>query len=1294
MINPQNQRITKIVELFEQTNLFTADEITLIEDYLSGTAGKEEIEKLDFRDLSAVPTDLASKIRVLGMELMNKGHDEEAGKLGDILFAAGQSSCCEMMPISNYYALEKCRTLVEEPAKKVAILAAQIGMNEYQVNRYSLAGLIKVAEGRPEVIKLAILYQRNQYENGRVVLLTVYFKAKYQNARLVAEGSADKSGGILAGVNKLLGLGESGTEPAVQIDADDALFLKAYEDVLVNNLDSLYKNQMPRLDLDEIKNAIRNDKVDERILKKARANLPVARFMLRLLGGAAFVNYAQSPCLKNVLKICFAADTAAMLDILDNMDLRGELDKVGGGLDELFGVDSRKLIAWAGAKGKTKILKRQFKRNQEFYLEYMKAADFDTFNRMNDVIKAMDPKLYKERMGQDVFRQQSKVIAAMVEIVDSQARNAVREYLNGEKGIETLYPYEDKLQGANNYRWGGKHWNILQSYQHGYGYDALSNRCEAFLMLYRGYSNTNSLRIDNEIKDADVKRLFAAVDAEKLSLKHQLNGYMDAYESFYLDKWKEQFQKAAMDVFLGYLEERREEMVPAFQEAGSTGRCLGIQALSRHPGENKEVLLAYAQDSSKAVREELLNVLYREKGWEEDVLKLLSSKKAAEREIAIRVLSKWDSEKYAPVLTESLEKEKNGKVRTLLETVLHVSGGESAGGRALTQEDLVKELHKGGKKRSLAWAYETPFSVVHKKDGEEASEEYLQAVFLSYSTMSPCGVSPTAATLAKALDEKELAIYVNELFDKWMEAGAESKKRWVLYAASIHGGEDIVKKLHHQIQEWPQAARGAIASEAVQALALSPQPQALLIVDGISRKFKFKQIKAAAGKALEFAAAQLNITTEELADRIVPDMGFNENMERMFDYGERKFTVTITTALEIEVFDENGKKLKNLPAPGKRDDEEKAAAAYEEFKQMKKQMKATVTSQKMRLEMALSTGRQWSVAAWKNLFVKNPVMHQFATGLIWGVYEDRKLVSTFRYMEDGSFNTEDEDEFELPEETGAQSASAQAVGQQISGQLDAAGQGAVAEGAEAAAEGAGPMEEGAEPAAEGARPMAEGAESAAEGAAPGAEGTGPAALAPQAGQRKYIGLVHPIELSADSVKAWKEQLEDYEITQPIEQLDRSVYYMTKEEENQKSLERFGGCILNDLSLGGKLQTLGWYRGSVQDAGGFYSYYREDKELGLGVELHFSGSFVGGGNEDVTVYEARFYSTGGVVLAENGGTMVTGGIRRGSYVYDEADDSNSCFLKDVPERYFSEIVLQLAKATASSKEKDANWKAKK
>ena len=141
--------------------------------------------------------------------------------------------------------------------------------------------------------------------------------------------------------------------------------------------------------------------------------------------------------------------------------------------------------------------------------------------------------------------------------------------------------------------------------------------------------------------------------------------------------------------------------------------------------------------------------------------------------------------------------------------------------------------------------------------------------------MAKPGISADAALLAQDLEPQELAVYVGELFDKWMSAGAEAKKRWVLYAASIHGGSDMVQRLHHQIQEWPQQARGAIAADAVQALALSPQPQALLIVDGIARKFKFKQVRAAAGQALEFAASQLGLTREQLEDKIVPSLGLS-----------------------------------------------------------------------------------------------------------------------------------------------------------------------------------------------------------------------------------------------------------------------------------------------------------------------------------------------------------------------------------------------------------------------------------
>ena len=79
-----------------------------------------------------------------------------------------------------------------------------------------------------------------------------------------------------------------------------------------------------------------------------------------------------------------------------------------------------------------------------------------------------------------------------------------------------------------------------------------------------------------------------------------------------------------------------------------------------------------------------------------------------------------------------------------------------------------------------------------------------------------------------------------------------------------------------------------MAAEAVKALALNGSTAALLQVDQISRKFKFRQVKAAAGDALSFAAQQLGLSRDELEDRIVPNLGFDERMEQVIDYGARE----------------------------------------------------------------------------------------------------------------------------------------------------------------------------------------------------------------------------------------------------------------------------------------------------------------------------------------------------------------------------------------------------------------------
>ena len=80
---------------------------------------------------------------------------------------------------------------------------------------------------------------------------------------------------------------------------------------------------------------------------------------------------------------------------------------------------------------------------------------------------------------------------------------------------------------------------------------------------------------------------------------------------------------------------------------------------------------------------------------------------------------------------------------------------------------------------------------------------------------------------------------------------------------------------------------------------------------------------------------------------------------------------------------------------------------------------------------------------------------------------------------------------------------------------------------------------------------------------------------------------------------------------------------------------------------------------------------------MAVELHFSGTYIAGLDENVTIYDARFYKPGT--------------IEHGSYTYDEVDKDKAYFLNDIPPRYFSEILLQIAQTVALSKEYNFNWK---
>ncbi|MFF2089432.1 DUF4132 domain-containing protein [Paenibacillus sp. NPDC058174] len=420
------------------------------------------------------------------------------------------------------------------------------------------------------------------------------------------------------------------------------------------------------------------------------------------------------------------------------------------------------------------------------------------------------------------------------------------------------------------------------------------------------------------------------------------------------------------------------------------------------------IVIPYLADDSKLVRNKVVVLLSSNTDQAEAILPLLAHKKPAVRESVVRLLSQWDSKMVRQELQALYKREKNAKIKELIANALQDKLGIPLQ-EAMSVSAEINIAH-------LNWIeLETLPRMRLRASNELVDETVTYAILNAYAVQEEINRNWKAQELAALLKAEDLSVLANEVLQRWLGQGAPANRKWVMAFAAAFGDERVVLALQARILAWPLESRSAIACEAVKSLMLSPLESALLFIDQISRKFKFNQVKQAAVAAFGQAARIAGISTEELADRVVPHLGFDANGCLTVDYGPRQFTLQLMLNHEIRITDRSGKIYKTLPAPAAADDVDLAAAALMEAKQLKKQLKSVVESVKIRLEQSFATRRRWTYVAWHKLFVDNPVMHVFASGLVWGVYRDEVLAATFRVAEDGSFSSEDEDKVVLSE---------------------------------------------------------------------------------------------------------------------------------------------------------------------------------------------------------------------------------------------------------------------------------------
>lgn len=276
------------------------------------------------------------------------------------------------------------------------------------------------------------------------------------------------------------------------------------------------------------------------------------------------------------------------------------------------------------------------------------------------------------------------------------------------------------------------------------------------------------------------------------------------------------------------------------------------------------------------------------------------------------------------------------------------------------------------------------------------------------------------AQVRSACSADSLAAFAWDCFRAWLDSGAPARDKWALAALGWFGNDDTARKLAPYLRAWPGEAAHARAVAGLDVLADIGSDVALMLLNGIAQKLKFKGLQDAARSKIAAIAEARGLTREELEDRLVPDCGLDASGSLRLDFGSRNFLVGFDEALKPWVRDGSGARLPDLPKPRKDDNPELARAASEQFKALKKDVRTIAALQLRRLEQAMCARRRWMPQEFDTLLVQHPLLRHLVSRLVWGVYEASadaghggRLLACFRVAEEGSRRDGHDDPFEL-----------------------------------------------------------------------------------------------------------------------------------------------------------------------------------------------------------------------------------------------------------------------------------------
>ena len=538
-----------------------------------------------------------------------------------------------------------------------------------------------------------------------------------------------------------------------------------------------------------------------------------------------------------------------------------------------------------------------------------------------------------------------------------------------------------------------------------------------------------------------------------------------------------------------------------------------------------EQLWALAQHKSKQVRQLMAQALSEHENAIEKSAVLLKHKNAEARQTAARILSLIPTAEAKTLLQKAVASEKNDDARdVMLQTVSDDLYNEIT---EATLQQLIDDAAERGKlvKPLEEWLHEESLPALYYKNGKQLNNNAVRFLLYRMNRVKAMRSDIEARLIIDQIDKTKSADFALELIKRFIEKGTKVEYKYLLALSALLGDDIVVDKIRSTINKWIDDNRFKMAEYGVGALALQGSNKALRLVEWYSRKYRTRKasVGEAALVALETAAEELNITSYELGDRIVPDFGF-DGLFKHFEVGGENYRAFVDSNFKLAFFNDDNKKLKSLPSAT--DNELK-----EEFKAIAKEVRDVVKSQSSRLEYYVVIQRRWTVDQWKQFFLNNPVMFIYATRLLWGLYENNVLKQCFYCQEDTTLVDEEDNEISLSEEAS-------------------------------------------------------------------------------------IGIVHPLQLSAEALQAWQRKFFNLSLEPVFRQLDRPVYRLAPEDKHITIIRKFEDVKTEPGSIKATLDKHGWNKPVVVDGGFVESFSRDDYSGNIKAILEVEGVHVAGFDNDM------------------------------------------------------------------------------